>query len=260
VSLARGAFVQFQVVRALILRETRTRFGEHQLGYLWAVIEPLIWIVTFWGVYEISHRRISHGLESVSFLATGILTYELFSRNVARIGDAINGNKALLFYPQVQPIDLVWARATLESATLVSVFMIVMGGVALFRGELPQVDDVLCTMLGLALAALLGTTLGLVLCMLGVLSNVVDRLRGPLLRPLFWASGLFYTLDDVPKVAQDLLVYNPVLHAVELVRDGWFTTYESPRAEPAYVVIFILAFGALGMLLERIVRRRIELA
>jgi capsular polysaccharide transport system permease protein len=259
-SLAHGAFVQFQVIRALILRETRTRFGEHQLGYLWAVIEPLIWIGTFWVIYEVAHRRVSHGLDTVSFLATGILTYELFSRNVARIGDAINGNKPLLFYPQVQPIDLVWARATLETATLGSVFLIVMGSVALSRGQLPQVDDILCTMLGLTLAALLGTSLGLLLCMLGVLSSAVERLRGPVLRPLFWISGLFYTLDDVPEVAQDLLSYNPVLHTVELVRDGWFMDYESPRAEPGYVLVFVLAFGALGLLLERVVRRRIELA
>jgi capsular polysaccharide transport system permease protein len=259
-ALVRGAFVQFQVIRALVLRETRTRFGEHQLGYLWAVLEPLIWVGTFWGMYEIAHRKVSHGLDTISFLATGIITYELFSRNVARIGDAINGNKPLLFYPQVQPIDLVWARACLETATLTSVFAIVMGGVALLRGQMPDVDDVLRTLLGLSLAALLGTSVGLFLGMLGMLSGVMERLRGPLMRPLFWVSGLFYTLDDVPSQAQHLLGYNPVLHTIELVRDGWFVGYESPQAEPTYVVAYILAFGALGLLLERVVRRKIELS
>lgn len=259
-SLARGAFVQYQVIRALVLRETRTRFGEHQLGYLWAVLEPLMWILTFWAAYELAETAPVHGMDTLSFLSTGILTYELFANNVSRIGEAINGNRPLLFYPQVQPIDLVWARAALETATLVTVFAVVMGGAAMVRGELPAIDDILTTMLGLLLASLLGTALGLLLCMLGVISNVVERLRTPLMRPLFWVSGLYFTLEDAPVASREALSYNPVLHVVEMVRDGWFPSYKSPSADASYVVAYILGFGALGLLLERIVRRRIELA
>ena len=258
-SLTRGAFVQFQVVHALILRETRTRFGSHQLGYLWALLEPLMWIGTFWGMYEIAGRKVAHGLDTIGFLATGILTYEIFSKNVSRIGEAINGNKALLFYPQVQPIDLVWARAALETATLSAVFVTVMLGAAFVRKELPQVDDLLATMGGLLLAAALGTAVGLFFCMCAVLSNAVERLRGPLMRPLFWISGLFFTIDNVPPQAQRYFLLNPVLHVVELVRSGWFVGYESPRASPLYVFAFVLLFLSVGLLLERVVRRRIQL-
>jgi capsular polysaccharide transport system permease protein len=63
-SLARGAFIQLQVVHALVLRETRTKFGEHQLGYLWAVLEPLFWVLTFWGMYVVIGRPVSPGLET----------------------------------------------------------------------------------------------------------------------------------------------------------------------------------------------------
>jgi capsular polysaccharide transport system permease protein len=258
-SLARGAFIQLQTVHALVLRETRTRFGAHHLGYLWAVLEPLMWIATFWGLYYLTHRRVSHGLDTIPFLATGILTYELFNKNMSKVGEAINANKPLLFYPQVQPIDLVFARVALETATLIAVFVVVMAGNAMIQHQIPRVDDILLTMLGLVLAALLGGSLGLCLCMLGVLSRAVERLRGPIMRPMFWISGLFYTLDDAPPAARDLLMKNPVFHAVELVRDGWFADYSAPFASPSYIMAYVLAFSALGLLLERVVRRRIEL-
>ena len=259
-SLARGIFIQLQVVHALVLRETRTRFGAQQLGYLWAILEPLMWVGTFWAAYIIAHRRVPHGLEPVPFLVTGIITFELVIKIANRVGEAVNGNKTLLFYPQVQPIDLVWARAALEAATLTAVFIIIMGMFAMVEQRLPVVDDLLTTMLGIFLASLLGTSLGLVLCMLGVLSTLVERLRGPVMRPLFWTSGIFYTVDDLPGTAREWLALNPVLHAVELVRDGWFVEYRSPIASPLYIVAFILAFMSIGLLLERIVRRRIELS
>jgi capsular polysaccharide transport system permease protein len=257
--LGRGAIIQLQVIYALLLRETRTRFGAHQLGYLWAVLEPVMWIASFWAMYAIANRHVPYGLDTVGFLATGICTYELFSRNATRVGDAINANRPLLFYPQVQPIDLIWARAALETLTTLAVFALVMLGSALIDDRAVVVDDVLATLLGLVLAALLGAGLGLCLCMLGVLSNVVERLRGPLLRPVFWLSGLFYTLEDAPPAARSYLRLNPVLHAVEMVRDGWFPDYSSPTVSGFFVLCWILPLFALGLLLERVVRRRIEL-
>jgi capsular polysaccharide transport system permease protein len=166
----------------------------------------------------------------------------------------------LLFYPQVQPLDLIFARGALEVATYGAVFLVIFSADAIARQELPRVDDPLYTLMGLSFSGLLGMGLGLVLCMLSELSNVVDRLRGPLMRPLFWASGLFFTADQIPEEARHYLLLNPVLHVVEMVRDGWSPAYRSEYAEPLYVVAWILALMFFGLLLERVVRRRIALS
>src|SRR4051812_19330672 len=103
-SLARGAMVQLQVVHALVMRETRTRFGAQQLGYLWALLEPLLWISTFLIAYSVMHRKVPFGMDALGFLATGVLPYQVFANNVGKIGEAINGNRGLLFYPHVKPL------------------------------------------------------------------------------------------------------------------------------------------------------------
>ena len=36
---------QVRVIQALIIRETRTRFGEARLGYGWALLEPVLHIL-----------------------------------------------------------------------------------------------------------------------------------------------------------------------------------------------------------------------
>lgn len=259
-TLAHGLAVQLQVVRALVLRETRTRFGRHQLGYLWALLEPILWIGTFYGLYVVGKRHAPSGMDVIGFLCTGILTYDVFAKNAARVGEAINANRPLLFYPQVKPLDLVFARFLLETGTLTSVFLLLSFANHMLNPGLPAPEDIARVILGLMLAGVLGASLGLVLCMLGVTSNVVERLRGPLMRPLFWVSGLFYTFEDVPKGARELLLYNPVLHVVELVRDGWFASYSAPHVSVAIPLSYVLGLSVAGLLLERKVRRRLELS
>jgi capsular polysaccharide transport system permease protein len=249
-----------QVVHALILRETRTRFGANQLGYLWAVLEPLMWIGTFWAMYALANRQIPSDMTVVGFLGTGIVTYSMFSNTASRAGEAINANRPLLFYPQVHALDLVYARAVLEVATLAAVFAALMAIEAVVLDRLPEVDDLLYTLGGLVLAGLLGAAFGLILCMASELYPVVNRLRSPLMRPLFWASGLFFTANDAPQEVRGYLEYNPVLHAIEMVRDGWFVSYQSELAEPLYVVWWIIGFASVGLLLERVVRRKLELS
>lgn len=257
-SLVRGFTVQYEVIHAVLLRETRTRFGSQQLGYLWAFIEPLLWIGTFYGLFWVAGRTTPAGMDIVGYLTTGIVPFLLFRETTKRVLAAISSNKALLFYPQVRPLDLVFARSFLELGTNFGVFVVIMGGAALLRGEL-VIDNPLLVLLGLTMSGLLGATLGLVLCSLSVYSTVVERLVGPLLRPLFWVSGVFFTANDLPSQVRDLLLWNPVLHAVEFVRDGVFVGYTSRYGDPQFPCLVILALAFMGLTLERAARAKLEI-
>jgi capsular polysaccharide transport system permease protein len=258
-SFGRGLARQTQVVHALVLRETRTRFGAQQLGYLWALLEPLSLIITFYVVFTVANRRMPPGMDTMSFVATGVVPYSLFANSLNRVSQSIAGNKALLFYPQVRPIDLVFARWALEAATYVAVFIVLMTGHSLYRQTF-SIDSTLTTVAGFAFASLLGTTAGLVFCTLAEFSNAVDRIRGPLIRPLFWISGVFFSAGELPPEARKVLLYNPILHATEMVRSGWYVGYESPYVDVPYVLMWILVLAFAGLSLERMVRRRIELS
>ena len=258
-SLATGLQGQLQVIHALVLRESRTRFGAHQLGYIWALVEPLFWVLTFYGIFYFTSRPLHYGMDIVSFITTGIIPYHLFRDSMSHSQNAIQANKALLFYPQIRPLDLVMARVSLEFVTLITVFAIIMGAHSLYLGEL-HISSLLTVMVGLLLAGLLGTSLGLFFSALSVYNKLVDRVVPLLSRPLFFISGLFFTANELPAEARDILLWNPVLHCVELVRDGWFPGYHAIYANVAYVVSWILGFAYGGLVLERMARRRLELS
>jgi capsular polysaccharide transport system permease protein len=257
VELLRGAATSLEVVHALVLRETRTRFGRSQLGYLWALLEPSLLILTFWALFSLTHRAPPPGMDLFGFVATGVVPYTLFASSVHRVAEAIHGNKALLYYPQVRPFELVLARAGLEAATYGAVLLLLLGGRALWQQQL-AVDEPLQLLAGMALASLLGSGLGALFMALGQLSATADRARGPLLRPLFWVSGIFFTAEALPERVREVFLLNPVLHAVELVRDGLYADYDAVHASAGYAGGGALLLVAAGLLAERGVRRRIE--
>lgn len=254
----RGLVIQSEVVFAVVLRETRTRFGANRLGYLWALLEPTIMISTFFTFYRIMGRASPPGMDLFSFIATGVVPYTLFTNSVVRVAESVNGNKALLYYPQVHPLDLAIARSLLEAATFAAVFILLLGGHAIVTKQL-DVDEPLLVIAGMGFAGLLGSSLGLVFCGLQQFSNVAERARGPLLRPLFWMSGIFFTAQSLPPKVRAVMMTNPLLHCTETVRDGWFVSYSDDHTNLVYVTCWIFALMVIGLVLERAVRRRIEL-
>jgi capsular polysaccharide transport system permease protein len=221
------------------------------------LLEPLFWIGTFAGLFAVLGRTPPNAMAVVPFLTTGVIAYQLVIKTAERGSQAINGNKALLFYPQVHTLDLILARGVLELATYGVVFAIIVGGWS-FAVDRMRIDDLLMLVGGLGLSGFLGMGLGLVLCGLNVLSPTVERIRGPVFRPLFWLSGLFFTASSLPGRAREILLYNPILHCVELVRSGFFPAYDSRHADASYVMAWIIGLFFVGLTLERKVRHKVQ--
>ena len=74
---------QGRVIHALIIRETRTRFGDSKLGYGWALLEPIAHILMLSLVFAVMMRgRPPIGDEFFIFYYTGIIPYHMFVRGV----------------------------------------------------------------------------------------------------------------------------------------------------------------------------------
>jgi capsular polysaccharide transport system permease protein len=71
------------------------------------------------------------------------------------------------------------------------------------------------------LAVSLGTLLGLARCYV----KEVAKLQQIITRPIFFISGIFFSLQDIPKEYWPYLDWNPLLHAVELARYAAYPAY-----------------------------------
>lgn len=245
-----------RVIFALMMRETQTRYGRLKVGYLWAVIEPMLFVMVLTIIFTYRGRFSPHNIPPLLFFLTGIMPFMIFRDQVSQTMMAVRANRGLLSYPQVQMLDLALARSILEFSTNLLALVLLVGGIVLLDLLPVRIEDMLNAIVALFLLAALGFGLGSVLSavvpIFPTLQFIVQML---LLRPLFFLSGIFFTVEMLPPQLRKIAVYNPVLQLIEMFRSAFFWEYSSEYVDLPYILTWVIGLLCLGLLMQRALRR-----
>ena len=252
-----GAFtVQCRVLHALILRELKSRYGSRRLGFMWALIEPLIFISIFAAGFQLLGRQSQGGIPVPLFFVAGFSPFFMFRDIFGEVMSGTKGHQSLLMFPQVTRIDLLLSKLILAALVSVVVFLTLLIGLYFF-GFAFRVENALGVMIGFTMMVLLGFGLGLVLGAFSIRYEFIQSLSQPLLgRPLFLTSGLFFSASMLPPVAREIALYNPLLHCIELIRASLFENFESRYVDLTYVMVFTLVLISFGLMLLMVFERQ----
>lgn len=241
-----------RIVLALMLREMATTYGRAPGGYVWAVMMPLggVMMLTLILSVGLRIRNPSLGINFPLFYATGLLPLMLYQTTAGVVGTAINYSKPLLRYPGITFVDALLARFILQALTKAVVMYLLFGGI-LILFETRAILDLPAILMAFAMAAALGFGMG---CLNGYLFPVYplwERVWGILTFPMFLLSGVIFIYEDLPPIGQQVLWYNPVLHATGQMRTGFYPTYHPDYISAVYVFGFALIPAVLGLMLLR---------
>jgi len=245
-----GLEVQQAAVKALFLREIKTRFGKYRLGYLWAILEPaahLLILVTIFGF--IMHRTMPD-ISFPVFLLNGIIPYFLFSNIAIRSVGAIEANQGLFNYRPVKPIDTIIARALLETLIYAFVYILLMTGVGL-AGEIFNLNRFITLVITWILLVILSCGIGLIFMVLGKTLPETEKFLPIMIKPLYFISCIMFPLHSIPKDYWPYLLWNPLVHAVELSREAIVQGYVSEGVSLNYLAIVTLIVFFSGLALYR---------
>jgi capsular polysaccharide transport system permease protein len=241
-------FATLRTIVALILREMSTRYGRTPGGYLWTVLEPLAAILFLSIGFSLMVRSPALGNSFLLFYATGYMPFDLYGNLARTCRHAIGFSKPLLRYPAVTWIDAMMARLLLNGLTSVFNTFLLIGGILLITDARAMLDPE-PILVALFLAILLGLGVGSINAVLTAFFPIWDIIWNVVNRPLFIASGIFFLYDDMPRYAQDILWYNPLIHIVGLMRQGFYATYTAAYVSELYVLFLSLGLTAFGFLL-----------
>lgn len=246
--------IYLHVLRALILRDMRTRFGGSHIGYGVVVLWPVVHVFLLVALMVFRKLPSPMGLSTALFIATGAVPCLMFQYISREVMKAVIMNKPLTYYPQVKLVDVLFARIIVEIVTgflgLIIVFAILLG-----IGIDPWPVDPFVAISAYTAAILLGIGIGTI--NVGIISFFPGWLMGYMLFTIiiYSTSGVFFLPSLFPDYIYQILKYNPVVQIIEWMR----LAYEpSSGFTVDYLYVLMWAFGSftLGMLLERFVVRK----
>ena len=249
--------ISVRVIGSLLMREILDRYGRHNIGFLWLFFEPMIFtlgVTTIWSLGGFNHGS---DLPIVAFALTGYSSVLLWRNMPSRCIRAIQPNHTLMHHRNVRVMDIYAARLLLESMGATTSFMILSVLFSSF-GWMNFPVEPLKVFFGWIMLAWFGCSLALLVGALSERFEVVHILWHPTGYLLFPLSGAAFSVDILPKKFQDALLLLPMVHGVEIVRDGYFgPTQYVAHYNVAYMAACCLGIMLLGMTQVRVISRQI---
>jgi len=233
------------VIRALMLREMATRFGKYKFGFVWLILEPLLGVLVIGLIIGTIAERSVPEIPYPFFLLNGMLILKLFTSPMNASLRALDANQGLLVYPNVKPLDPFLARFGFELLTTAFAFL-VFCVVAMWLGVRLSFDNLGVLLLCYLSTWATGCGLGLIFGVTSAYYKEIDKVIPVLQRPLLFISAVLFPLSTMPTSAQSLLLYNPLVHTIELARNALFPFYkvDGPNlAYPGLIAVTVLALG-----------------
>jgi len=240
--------IKKSVIFALVLREARSRFGDRRMGASWTLIEPICHLLILSVLFGLLRGRTVVGIDFPVFVLVGLAPFLLFRNTALRLMNSPKENRSLFAYKQIKPLDTYIARTLVEFSISASVYAILVFGFAWFGFDMSiksPIEWMLTILLGMVFSFALGMLLSLIAhAMPG--SNMFIRM---MFFPLYFISGVLIPASYLPHAMLPLLLLNPFLHLLELIRVEIFPHYVPVDGVSLnYVVAFtlVLLFVSLG--------------
>ena len=246
--------VQRRVIWALVLREMMTRYGRHNIGFLWLFAEPMLFTLGVTALWTASRSVHGSDLPIVAFAVTGYSSVLLWRNMPGRSVGAIAPNLSLLYHRNVRPLDIYAARLILEAAgaTMSFVFLVMFFS---FIGWLELPEKVVQVAGGWCMLIWFGMSLALLVGALSESSEMVEKLWHPTAYILFPLSGAAFLVNALPEAAQKFVLLLPMVHGVEYLREGYFGSQIIAHYDMAYMALWNTILTLFGLAQTRKISR-----
>ena len=256
-SLLSSLRVQWRVIWALLMREVITRYGRENLGVLWLIAEPALFTLGVTALWTAAGMNHGSSLPIVAFAVTGYSSVLMWRNTASRCNSAIHQNFNLLYHRNVQVLDVLFTRILLEVAGTTASFT-VLSLVFIGTNVIEPPLDALQVVGGWLMLAWFGASLGMLLGAATAYSEIVDRIWHPTSYLLFPLSGAAFMVEWLPQRAQEIVLLLPMVHGVEMVREGFFGDAVRTHFDASYMAMCCLVLTFFALILVRDAGRRVE--
>lgn len=256
-SLRKGWRIQTRVIGALMIRELTTRFGRENIGFLWIMVEPLLFAGLVALMWRVTKGPEEHGVSIVAFVISGYLPLTLFRHSVSRCISVFVANGSLMYHRQIQILDFIFVRFLIEMIGGMMAYLFI-GTVLYFFGLFPMPASIGYLLAGWGLYSIFTLSLCFIIAPLSEMSEVLEKIMPVTTYLMIPFSGTFNMVEWLVPAARDVLLWSPPVSAMEMMRYGLFGDRVTPYYDIWVPLTFSLVCTTIGLALCRKVRRTLE--
>lgn len=226
------------VIRELTSREIKRRYARSKLGIVWSVLNPLLTMAVLSLVFAAMFKR---SIENFPiYYLTGYIFWTLFSGATNSAMSALVDNKSLLLKVKLPKQTFVLARiyTALVNFGYTCIAYVLM--LLLFRVK--PTWTMLLFPVDVVFAILFSMGIGYILSIVYVFFGDIKHLYSVLLTLWMYLSAIFYPVDRLPKIMQDIITYNPVYLMILFARDS--TMYGTVPELSVWIKLLVFSFGS----------------
>lgn len=254
--LREGWKIQRRVITALMIRELHTRFGRENIGFLWIMVEPLL----FAGLVAIAWRMmkgpVEHGVDVVTFVVSGYIPLTLFRHAITRCMSVFVANGSLLYHRQIRITDFIFTRVIIEMIGSMMAYLFI-GLVLYVAGLFPLPSDMGIFMAGWLIYSFFTMAVCFLVAPLSEMSTVLEKIVPVTTYIMIPFSGTFNMASWLSPEMRSVVLWSPWVNAMEMMRSGIYGSQVTPYYSFGSPIAISLVCMIFGLALCRSIRKKL---
>lgn len=248
--------MNFSLIIELTKRDFIERYSGSALGFVWSFIYPLINILIYMIVFGTLMGARLPGTDTVwgygVYLIAGLIPWTAFANTVTRSSTVFLDKKHIISKIRVDLATLPIFIVLSETITFCVTFMIFLGILSL-TGYL-FTPLLLLIPLVYIVQQVFAYALGFFLAMLVVFFRDLKEVVSILFQVWFWFTPIVYVYQILPQLAQDMLIWNPMLSVVSAYHD----IFVYQKIPSFFFLTHVLVAGIVLIILDCLIYKKLE--
>jgi ABC-type polysaccharide/polyol phosphate export permease len=225
----------------IIKKDIKLRYRRSFLGVFWILLSPILYTIILTVVFSTFFNRQIENFPV--YLLCGRFMFDFFSQGTKKGTNSIMRASIIkrVYVPKyVYPLGTV-----IGSFITFLISLVILAAVAIITGV--QITwSIVYIIVPFMLGFFLVLGLGLTLSTISIFFRDAKHLWGVFLSLIMWSSAIFYPASIIPEQFRLVLIYNPVFHLIDMLRNAIMYNLP-PTAYQLFFVgglaIFFLVFG-----------------